>query len=138
MKDKSSTKKYKIIVYIFFFAIVFVPSIIINNVDYSGHKLTMEDNKVRIKTRTFNKEDIKNIELLEDVNIRRGKTGTWTNVYSRGLAEIDGENQDARVYIYNNSNPSIKMELEDEIIIYNEKESNDTKLVYNKLLEYRK
>lgn len=112
--------------------------LILATVDVTGgHELTIKDEKVRMQMTTFNIEDIKNIELLEDINISSKITGSGTFIYSRGVCNVEGE--EAIVYIYKNKKPYIKIRLKnDKIIYYNEKNSDDTEKTYNKLLKYIK
>lgn len=64
-----------------------------------------------------------------------GKKGTGTLTYIRGICKVEGEKQDADVYIYKNKNLYIKVESENGLLIYNDKNSNDTEKTYNKLVE---
>ena len=51
--------------------------------------------------------------------------------------KVEGETQDANVYIYKNKSPYIRIELENELLIYNDKNSNDTKKTYKNLCKIR-
>ncbi|WP_071162454.1 hypothetical protein [[Clostridium] dakarense] len=138
VEKNSSTKKYERIVFSFIMLVCLIPCIILATVDVTGgHELTIKDDKVRMQMTSFKMGDIKNIELLEDINITSKITGSGTFIYSRGAYNVEGE--EATVYLYKGKKPYIKIKLKnDKIIYYNEKNREDTEKTYNKLLQYIK
>ena len=126
MGNNKKVDRYQRIVILVVLMIVAIPAIILSIVDFSPHKLIIQDDKVK---------DIKNVELLKDIDINRRIKGTRTLTYLRGLYSIEGENQDASVYIYRNKSPYIRIELEDGLLIYNDKNTSDTEETYKKLVE---
>lgn len=135
MEDNNKVNKYQRIVVSVLLLIVVIPTIILNTVDFSKHKVAIKDNIVKVGVESFKVEDVKNIKLLENININRRIKGTGTSTYIRGLCKIEGENKDANVYIYKNKSPYIRIELEDGLLIYNDKDGSDTKKTYDKLVE---
>ena len=121
MENNNKVDKYQRIIVLVLLMIVIIPAIILNTVDISPHKLIIED--------------IKTVKLLEDININYRIKGTKTLNYLRGLYAIEGENQDANVYIYRNKSPYIRVEFKDGLLIYNDKNSSDTEKNYEKLVE---
>lgn len=139
IKKDSPNKKYEKcqkIVFCFMILIGLVPCLILATVDVSGgHELTIKDNTVKIQATSFKTENIKTIELLDEINIKGKVTGTNTITYSRGTFNVDGEKN--IVYIYNDSSPYIKFNLKDnKTIYYNEKNSEDTEKTYNELIGF--
>lgn len=137
MKNNKGIKKYETIVVLVLLLIIAIPTIMLNTVDFSGHNLVIKDNIVQVGAKSFKVEDIKSIKLLEDINIDRRIKGTGTLAYLRGLCKVEGEIQDANVYIYKNKSPYIRIELENGLLIYNDKDSNDTKKTYKNLCKIR-
>jgi len=135
MKDSKKVDKYQRIVVLVILIVIAIPAIILSTVDFSPHKLIIQDNTVKIGIKSFQVEDIKNVELLENIEIYGRKKGTGTLTYTRGICKVEGESQDATVYIYKNKSPYIKVELENGLLIYNDKNSNDTEKTYGKLVE---
>lgn len=131
-------KKYMWLILGFITIPCLVFCLILATVDVTGgHELSIKDNTVKIQVTNFDIEDIKSIELLDEINIKGKVTGTNTLTYSRGVFNVDGEKN--RVYIYNDSSPYIKFNLKDnKTVYYNEKSSDETEKTYNKLLEYIK
>lgn len=135
MENNNKVYKYQRIVILVLLMIVIIPAIILNTVDISPHKLIIQDDIIKVGVKSFKIEDIKTVKLLEDININYRIKGTKTLTYLRGLYSIEGENQDANVYIYRNKSPYIRVEFKDGLLIYNDKNSSDTEKNYEKLVE---
>lgn len=135
MENNNKVYKYQSIVILVILMIVIIPAVILNTVDISPHKLIIQDDIIKVGTKSFKIEDIKTVKLLEDININYRIKGTETLTYLRGLYSIEGENQDANVYIYRNKSPYIRVEFKDGLLIYNDKNSSDTEKNYEKLVE---
>ena len=135
MENNNKVDKYQRIIVLVLLMIVIIPAIILNTVDISHHKLIIQDDIIKVGVKSFKIEDIKTVKLLEDININYRIKGTETLTYLRGLYAIEGENQDANVYIYRNKSPYIRVEFKDGLLIYNDKNSSDTEKNYEKLVE---
>ena len=135
MENNNKVDKYQRIVILVLLMIVIIPATILNTVDISPHKLIIQDDIIKVGVKSFKVEDIKKVKLLEDININYRIKGTKTLTYLRGLYSIEGENQDANVYIYRNKSPYIRVEFKDGLLIYNDKNSSDTEKIYEKLVE---
>ena len=135
MENNNKVDKYQGIIVLVLLMIVIIPAIILNTVDISPHKLIIQDDIIKVGVKSFKVEDIKTVKLLEDININYRIKGTKTLNYLRGLYSIEGENQDANVYIYRNKSPYIRVEFKDGLLIYNDKNSSDTEKNYEKLVE---
>ena len=135
MENNNKVDKYQRIIVLVLLMIVIIPAIILNTVDISPHKLIIQDDIIKVGVKSFKIEDIKTVKLLEDININYRIKGTETLTYLRGLYSIEGENQDANVYIYRNKSPYIRVEFKDGLLIYNDKNSSDTEKNYEKLVE---
>ena len=135
MENNNKVDKYQRIVILVLLMIVIIPAIILNTVDISPHKLIIQDDIIKVGVKSFKVEDIKRVKLLEDININYRIKGTKTLNYLRGLYSIEGENQDANVYIYKNKSPYIRVEFKDGLLICNDKNSSDTEKIYEKLVE---
>lgn len=135
MENNNKVDKYQRIVILVLLMIVIIPATILNTVDISPHKLIIQDDIIKVGVKSFKVEDIKKVKLLEDININYRIKGTETLTYLRGLYSIEGENQDANVYIYRNKSPYIRIEFKDGLLIYNDKNSSDTEKNYEKLVE---
>ena len=135
MNNGKKVDKYQRMVVLAILIVVAIPAIVLSTVDFSPHKLIIQDDVVKIGVKSFKVEDIKKVELLEDIDISGRKKGTGTLTYIRGICKVEGENQDADVYIYKNKNPYIKVTLENGLLIYNDKNSNDTEKTYEKLVQ---
>ena len=135
MENNNKVYKYQSIVILVILMIVIIPAVILNTVDISPHKLIIQDDIIKVGVKSFKIEDIKTVKLLEDININYRIKGTKTLTYLRGLYSIEGENQDANVYIYRNKSPYIRVEFKDGLLIYNDKNSSDTEKNYEKLVE---
>ena len=105
MENNNKVDKYQRIIVLVLLMIVIIPAIILNTVDISPHKLIIQDDIIKVGVKSFKVEDIKTVKLLEDININYRIKGTKTLNYLRGLYAIEGENQDANVYIYRNKSP---------------------------------
>ena len=135
MENNNKVDKYQRIVILVLLMIVIIPAIILNTVDISHHKLIIQGDIIKVGVKSFKVEDIKRVKLLEDIDINYRIKGTKTLNYLRGLYSIEGENQDANVYIYRNKSPYIRVEFKDGLLIYNDKNSSDTEKIYEKLVE---
>ena len=135
MENNNKVDKYQRIIVLVLLMIVIIPAIILNTVDISHHKLIIQGDIIKVGVKSFKVEDIKRVKLLEDININYRIKGTKTLNYLRGLYSIEGENQDANVYIYKNKSPYIRVEFKDRLLIYNDKNSSDTEKIYEKLVE---
>ena len=126
MENSNKVDKYQGIIVLVLLMIVIIPAIILNTVDISPHKLIIQDDIIKVGVKSFK---------VEDININYRIKGTKTLNYLRGLYAIEGENQDANVYIYRNKSPYIRVEFKDGLLIYNDKNSSDTEKNYEKLVE---
>ena len=135
MENNNKVDKYQGIIVLVLLMIVIIPAIILNTVDISPHKLIIQDDIIKVGVKSFKVKDIKRVKLLEDIDINYRIKGTKTLNYLRGLYSIEGENQDANVYIYRNKSPYIRVEFKDGLLIYNDKNSSDTEKIYEKLVE---
>lgn len=135
MENNNKVYKYQRIVILVLLMIVIIPAVILNTVDISPHKLIIQDDIIKVGVKSFKVKDIKTVKLLEDIDINYRIKGTKTLNYLRGLYSIEGENQDANVYIYRNKSPYIRVEFKDGLLIYNDKNSSDTEKNYEKLVE---
>ena len=135
MENNNKVDKYQRIIVLVLLMIVIIPAIILNTVDISPHKLIIQDDIIKVGVKSFKVKDIKRVKLLEDIDINYRIKGTKTLNYLRGLYSIEGENQDANVYIYRNKSPYLRVEFKDGLLIYNDKNSSDTEKIYEKLVE---
>ena len=135
MENNNKVDKYQGIIVLVLLMIVIIPAIILNTVDISPHKLIIQDDIIKVGVKSFKVKDIKRVKLLEDIDINYRIKGTKTLNYLRGLYSIEGENQDANVYIYKNKSPYIRVEFKDGLLICNDKNSSDTEKIYEKLVE---
>lgn len=135
MVTDKKVDKYQRIVVLVLLIIIAIPAIILSTVDISPHKLTVQDNIVKVGADSFKVSDIKSVKLLDEINNIHRIKGTGTLTYIRGLCKIDGDKQNASVYIYKNKSPYIRIELENGLLIYNDKNSSDTEKTYEKLVE---
>lgn len=125
-------EKYEKIVTGFIIA-MFIGILVIFNIDISGHEMKFMDNKIVIKSESILIEDIVNVELLDDVFIGNKIGGTSTFTYNRGTYSL-GDGLKGKVYVYNKSKPYIRITTKDKIVIYNDKESEQTQEKYHKLI----
>lgn len=132
--DKKADKYQRIVVLVLLI-IIAIPAIIFSTVDISPHKLIVKDDTVKVGVDSFKVADIKSVKLVDEINNIHRIKGTGTLTYIRGVCKIDGDKQDASVYIYKNKSPYIKIELEDGLLVYNDKNSSDTEKTYEKLCE---
>lgn len=132
--DKNADKYQRIVVLVLLI-IIAIPAIILSTADISPHKLIVKDNIVKVGVDSFKVADIKSVKLVDEINNIHRIKGTGTLTYIRGVCKIDGDNRDASVYIYKNKSPYIKIELEDGLLVYNDKNSSDTEKTYEKLCE---
>lgn len=135
METDKKVDKYQRIVVLVLLIIIAIPAIIFSTLDISPHKLTVRDNIVKVGADSFKVSDIKNVKIVDEINDIHRIKGTGTRTYIRGVCKIDGDKQDASVYIYKNKSPYIKIELEDGLLIYNDKNSSDTEKTYEILVE---
>lgn len=135
MKTDKKVDKYQRIVVLGLLIILAIPAIIFSTVDISPHKLIVKDDTVKVGVDSFKVADIKSVKLVDEINNIHRIKGTGTLTYIRGVCKIDGDKQDASVYIYKNKSPYIKIELEDGLLVYNDKNSSDTEKTYEKLCE---
>lgn len=135
MKTDKKVDKYQRIVVLVLLIIIAIPAIIFSKVDISPHKLIVKDDTVKVGVDSFKVADIKSVKLVDEINNIHRIKGTGTLTYIRGVCKIDGDKQDASVYIYKNKSPYIKIELEDGLLVYNDKNSSDTEKTYEKLCE---
>ena len=141
MRNTSSTiDKYEKIIVLLFLLIPFLSSIFLKNFDLYDHDINISNDVIKIKNLKFDVSDIEKIELLSELSIDRGVKGTWTRLYSRGICYVNDTNNTflANVYIYNDSNLYIRINLKDNVIIYNDKDIMSTKKTYNKLKDILK
>lgn len=137
MRDTSSSiDKYEKIIVLLFLLLLFLLSVFFNNVDLSEPSLNVSNDIIKIENLEFNISNIESVELLNELSIDRGVKGTWTKLYSRGVCYVNDTNNSflANVYIYNDISPYIKINLKDSVIIYNNKNSSNTKKTYKELL----
>lgn len=134
MRDRDDISKYEKIVVGLLITIILIPAILLNILDISNHKLIIGEDTISVGTESFKIEDIKNVELVDDVYIKRRIKGTRTLKILTGLYELEDESKEASVYMYKNIKPYIKIELDKKIIIYNDKNSYDTKSTYDNLI----
>lgn len=132
--DKNADKYQRIVVLVLLI-IIAIPAIIFSTVDISPHKLIVKGDTVKVGVDSFKVADIKSVKLVDEINNIHRIKGTATLTYIRGVCKIDGDNRDASVYIYKNKSPYIKIELEDGLLVYNDKNSSDTEKTYEKLCE---
>lgn len=135
MKTDKKVDKYQRIVVLVLLIIIAIPAIIFSKVDISPHKLIVKDDTVKVGVDSFKVADIKSVKLVDEINNIHRIKGTGTLTYIRGVCKIDADKQDASVYIYKNKSPYIKIELEDGLLVYNDKNSSDTEKTYEKLCE---
>lgn len=135
MKTDKKVDKYQRIVVLVLLIIIAIPAIIFSKVDISPHKLIVKDDTVKVGVDSFKVADIKSVKLVDEINNIHRIKGTGTLTYIRGVCKIDGDNRDASVYIYKNKSPYIKIELEDGLLVYNDKNSSDTEKTYETLCE---
>lgn len=133
MGKDNKAEKYQQIVLLAFFMILAIPAILLYTVDVSPHKLTVEGNMVKVGVNSYSLNDIKDVKIIDELNIDYGITGTRTLRSIRGTYKLEGENQDATVYAYKNKSPYIRIEFKDGLLIYNDKNSNETEKTYKSL-----
>lgn len=135
METDKKVDKYQRIVVLVLLIIIAIPAIIFSTLDISPHKLTVQDNIVKVGADSFKVSDIKNVKIVDEINDIHRIKGTGTQTYIRGICKIEGDKQDASVYIYKNKSPYIRIELKDGVLIYNDKNSSDTEKTYETLVE---
>lgn len=124
-------KAEKIVVGIIIVMTVFL--VVFLNIDTTGHKMKFKEDKITINGESIKIEDIESVKLLEDVNIGHKINGTNTFTYTRAICQVDTDKK-ASVYVYNKSKPYIKIISKGKMVIYNDKESNETVKTYNDLI----
>lgn len=135
MATDKKADKYQRIVVLGLLIILAIPAIIFSRADISPHKLIVKDDTVKVGVDSFKVAEIKSVKLLDEINNINRIKGTGTLTYIRGVCKIEGDKQYASVYIYKNKSPYIKIELEDGLLVYNDKNSSDTEKTYEKLCE---
>ena len=125
--DKAQKIVAGIIIVMTVFLVVFL------NMDTTGHKMKFKEDKITINGESIKIEDIESVKLLEDVHIGNKINGTNTFAYTRAICQVDTDKK-ASVYVYNKSKPYIKIISKDKMVIYNDKESNETVKTYNDLI----
>ncbi len=111
-----------------------IPTMVLLTVDLSPHKLMIKEDRIEVKSKSFKIEDMESVKLLDDINIE-SRSGVGTLTYVRGTCKIEGEKEKARVYIYKNKSPYIRIQFKDGLLIYNDKNSDETKETYEKLID---
>lgn len=137
MDTQKKVEKYNRIVVLILLLIVAIPAIVLSTGDFSPHKLIIQGDIAKVGVESFKVEDIKTVKLLENIDIDYRIKGTRTLTYLRGLYSVKGESQDATVYIYRDKSPYIRIELEEGLLIYNDKNNTDTKKTYEKLVNLK-
>lgn len=125
--------KYEKIVFGLFIAMI-LGIVVLVNIDFTGHKIKFYEDKIVVKVDNIYLEDIEKVELLDDMYIGEKIKGTNTVAYLRGTFQLENDTK-GKVYVYHDSKPYIKITTKDKVIIYNDKESNETKETYKKLLD---
>lgn len=80
---------------------------------------------------------IQDLSLVEDIPRGSKTSGEATYKALRGMFRLEGIGK-ARLFVYRNNPPYIRIQLENETIFYNEEDPELTKKVYEQLLERRK
>lgn len=80
----------------------------------------------------FNLTDIKDLKLVDAIPGGEKTNGEATNQYARGHFRLKKVGK-ARLYVYKNNPPSIRIQLEDVTIYYNEKDPQQTKRLFESL-----
>ena len=131
MKNQS---KYEKIAVIIILLVVMIPTMVLLTVDVSPHKLMIKEDRIEVKSKSFKIEDMESVKLLDDINIE-SRSGVETFTYVRGTCKIKGEKEKARVYIYKNKSSYIRIQFKGGLLIYNDKNSDETKETYDKLVD---
>ena len=128
-------KKYG---YVFSFGILIIIALLIAfTIKKADSKLTpveVNDNSVKIMYNTYTKEDIVEVELLNEVSLSDGSGLNTVNI-NNGRYKVNGDDFKSNVYIHKNIRPFIKLKTKDSTIIFNENDSDKTKEIYSKLKE---
>lgn len=128
-------KKYG---YVFSFGILIIIALLIAfTIKKADSKLTpveVNDNSVKIMYNTYTKEDIVEVELLNEVSLSDGSGLNTVNI-NNGRYKVNGDDFKSNVYIHKNIRPFIKLKTKDSAIIFNENDSDKTKEIYSKLKE---
>lgn len=128
-------KKYG---YVFSFGILIIIALLIAfTIKKADSKLTpveVNDNSVKIMYNTYTKEDIVEVELLNEVSLSGGSGLNTVNI-NNGRYKVNGDDFKSNVYIHKNIRPFIKLKTKDSTIIFNENDSDKTKEIYSKLKE---
>lgn len=109
------------------------------SLDFTTFQLSVHDDKVGIKASMYSYEfnigDIEDISLIEALPAKGTRTnGAATDSYMLGNFNLSGTGK-AKVYVYRNNPPYIKIKLRNLTIFFNTKSEIKTKEIYNILLD---
>lgn len=121
------------ILIISFFTAIMIGILVLINLDPVGHKLTFEENNIKINTLKISKKEVQTINLLDDIKVVKKINGAGTTKYRRGKFKLEN-GQIATLYVYKKSKPYIQIITNDKIIIYNDKTKEATKNTYKELI----
>lgn len=129
----NKVKKY---IMIFLLMIIVIVGLSINflfkQMDSNVIPVVLDDNMIKIMNRSYNFEDVVDVEILEKVSLSGG-SGSNTPNTNNGQYKVNGDKNESNVYIHKNVSPFIKLTTKDTVIVFNEDNSDKTKNIYNKL-----
>lgn len=115
------------------FTVIFIGMAILLNLDPGGHKLTFEENDIKINTLKISKQEVQGVKLLDDIKVVKKINGAGTYKYSRGKFKLES-GEIVTLYVYKKSKPYIEIITNDKIVIYNDKNGEETKNTYEDLI----
>lgn len=118
-------------VLLFSFVSDFVDPIMVFNEDHSVDVVSM------LYGYEFLVEDIQNLELIDTIPEGSKTNGAATDRYARGNFSLENYGK-TKLYVFKKKPPFILIKLKDLYIIYNEKEPEKTKALYDELLNQMK
>ncbi|QAA32546.1 DUF5808 domain-containing protein [Clostridium manihotivorum] len=104
--------------------------------DFYTPSINIEGDKIEVSdlaySTVFKSNDIKDVELIDDVPIESKIDGALTSSYARGEFNVNSYGT-GKLYIYKKKSPYILIKLKDSYIIYNESDTIKTNSIYDKL-----
>lgn len=136
-----ATRKGKIMTYGSYVIAIVIPLVIIGMLfifDFTKFKLSIENDLVKISApiygTSFDVDDIKSIEKVENFPKGLRTNGVGTNIYSLGYFSVK-EYGKSMLYVYNENPPYIAIKLTDGYVFINGTNQDETNEYYKELIE---
>lgn len=136
MKRKEESNKYEKIVVTILLLVVMIPAIFLRYIYVPKFNIELNKELLKVGTHTIKLNDIKNIELLEEISVKWRKKGTRTHNYLNGVYYVSYNGLDPSpviLKIYNDTSLYIKLDLGEDVFIFNEKSNLDTQILYKSI-----